>query len=356
MCFAQVIDDLRRQDDDGLCVIAMSVETWHVWKAYSFLRKLWFTLRQQHREAESAVRVIMEILIARHLTVTPGDLRACEDYNQLLREIETPVERHSLRLPSQGPPPPRDLFHFHNAAGFMYGTLTVSFFWLREPPAYPGDVRTYVEQPLQHRPRLEWIRMLMLEPSGDRRRNVVLSTSSGLLQRVANTREAMGQDLSHMAGAGLEVQAVWLFCAVYMCMVADLTHCAETASRYVDQMTVLGRNSPSGWKIKYLLHLQECLFTLSRQAHLSVTTGRQLVRPPASVPDDLHFVLVEFDRILRDVDFLEGELANIARSIDITTKLVKEQIELSQSFWSTILAFVVAVYVPLSFASVSLMA
>lgn len=52
--------------------------------------------------------------------------------------------------------------------------------------------------------------------------------------------------------------------------------------------------------------------------------------------------------------FLHSQLRKHADDVISLTEVIKEQIELSRSFWNTVLGFLVAIYVPLSFASVRL--
>ena len=111
-----------------------------------------------------------------------------------------------------------------------------------------------------------------------------------------------------------------------------------------------GRNSPSGWKIKYLLHLQECLSTVASQARLAVAQGSMLASRPAQ--QGLESALDCLDLHLADIQYLADEIDGLAEGIDSVQKLIKDQMDLAQSFWSTILGFVVAIYVPFSFASV----
>ena len=53
------------------------------------------------------------------------------------------------------------------------------------------------------------------------------------------------------------------------------------------------------------------------------------------------------------MDYLGHEMNSISQQIDEINKVIKDQMELTQSFWSSVLAFVLAIYVPVSFASVS---
>lgn len=126
---------------------------------------------------------------------------------------------------------------------------------------------------------------------------------------------------------------------------------SEASGTDVVQM-LLGRDSPSGWKIKYLLHQQECLFTLVGQARLSIATASLLCHPPQSLDDGGYDACQYLSNSMADIEFIATELEKLANDIDQVIKLIKDQMDLSQSFWSTVLAFVVAIYVPISFASV----
>ena len=78
-----------------------------------------------------------------------------------------------------------------------------------------------------------------------------------------------------------------------------------------------------------------------------------LISPPLVFEATVYDVIGRLDKRVRDVEYLATEIENLARNIEEVHKMIKEHMELTQSFWSMVLAFVVALYVPLSFASVS---
>ena len=114
-----------------------------------------------------------------------------------------------------------------------------------------------------------------------------------------------------------------------------------------------GRNSPSGWKIKYLLHLQEYLIFVATEAERTAKSSRRLIHPPMILSDHEQEVYEPLTSHLRTIEGIASDLRADAHNIDGVVRMIKEQMDLSQSFWNTVLAFVVAIYVPLSFASVS---
>lgn len=77
-----------------------------------------------------------------------------------------------------------------------------------------------------------------------------------------------------------------------------------------------------------------------------------VLRPPYVLPDDCFAARDCLSMRLVDIEYLAGELDTVSQNISGTIKMVREQMELSQSFRSTVLTLVLAVYVPMAFASV----
>lgn len=104
-----------------------------------------------------------------------------------------------------------------------------------------------------------------------------------------------------------------------------MSHSEHTSNADVLVQTTLGRSSPSGYKIKYLLHLQEYLRTAGQEALQAMNTGRGLVRPPVELSGSLCTVLGYLYEELEDTAYLATELMDLADSIDAIVKLIKEQ-------------------------------
>lgn len=75
---------------------------------------------------------------------------------------------------------------------------------------------------------------------------------------------------------------------------------------------------------------------------------------PYNEPDSQGYLIEDmFRECAADMSGLIPDLEKLAADVDPVEERIKKQMDLSQSFWTTVLGFLVAIYVPISFASVS---
>ena len=104
-----------------------------------------------------------------------------------------------------------------------------------------------------------------------------------------------------------------------------------------------------------MLHIQEIADVLEFECRSAADTIKRLVSmPPKPMDRDLDAIVSKLDAFTIHFETLAQELK--LRSADVTKvkMVVIEQMDTSRNFWNTVLAFLVALYVPLSFASVSI--
>ena len=71
------------------------------------------------------------------------------------------------------------------------------------------------------------------------------------------------------------------------------------------------------------------------------------------VQSSMHRLCFDIGECTVDLRLLAKQLRERGKRITAIKETVKEQMDTSRNFWNTVLAFLVALYVPLSFASVS---
>jgi len=117
------------------------------------------------------------------------------------------------------------------------------------------------------------------------------------------------------------------------------------------------RSNASGWKIKLLLHLQECYRHAAQRCDENVQTVEMLIScmhlPCLSEDVALYDYAQELGDCKLDLEYLATELRVKADAIDAVKKLVREQMDLDQNYKNAVIAVLVALYVPISFVSVS---
>lgn len=78
-----------------------------------------------------------------------------------------------------------------------------------------------------------------------------------------------------------------------------------------------------------------------------------MIHPPSSLEDGVYEPFDYLRQVTEDLEYLADEIDELSGQVDEVAKFTKEQMELSQGFRNSMLALLVAVYVPVSFASVS---
>lgn len=80
--------------------------------------------------------------------------------------------------------------------------------------------------------------------------------------------------------------------------------------------------------------------------------GRLIQLPQSPMSKDLNDIVLELAASTDQFNTLAQELRLRSLDVDKLKAVVIEQMETFRNFWNTVLAFLVALYVPLSFASV----
>jgi hypothetical protein len=117
------------------------------------------------------------------------------------------------------------------------------------------------------------------------------------------------------------------------------------------------RKSPSGPKIQYLLHLEECVVEVVNNIRLHADVldliETSVKEHRHKIDDTLQSYLDDLKPFKDDLDALTNDLNS---KIDICIKmrgLMKDQMEYSNRLRNSMIGILVAIYVPLSFATVS---
>lgn len=224
-------------DDPGLHVIGISAATDHVWNAFPFLLKVWYLIQLRDSQARRSFISVLFHLVTKYWAEDMQESTACDELNRLLVESTVLKEEREMRLPSKGPHPPRNLWRNNVNYRPSDDISMASFRWMRDPPIYKGDVRTYVERPLQERPELESVHLLLLRGRADGRRYAVLGTSStALLQRISSFHSNMDGKSAYLYTGSLNAQVMWLLCIIYLCMADDIATFVYTAATYIEKM------------------------------------------------------------------------------------------------------------------------
>lgn len=116
----------------------------------------------------------------------------------------------------------------------------------------------------------------------------------------------------------------------------------------------MSRRDASTSKVQYLLHLKECHFWCARACRTSAATAQRLhgeiALPCSRYRYDLRG---ELHALNLDLDYLADELEKSILRVEEVKDLTMMQMELFEKRRSRIIGLLVAIYVPLAFATVS---
>ncbi|KAL1588154.1 hypothetical protein WHR41_03181 [Cladosporium halotolerans] len=327
-CLADAQDWLMQTTSDGLYICAATAPS-----RDDLPHQLLFCLAQDCWQLTQVEMASVTKLLEQPFLRPPTPATALAERMRLRIQIEHSDESHENPLPA------------------FDALINISLGWRRYAPEYKGDFEVYIQQPFNRRPRLESLEVLCLESRSDSRRLTLwLASSEGLLNGLSRAFTAR-RSLSLNCASHLYA----LLLPIADCIYDDLHVFLNTCVVTLTEMEIKGRESPSGWKIRYLLHFQETMYVVaeecSRAHKLLYSYSRMLQRPLCEINASIYPVQNELFQTIGQLPLLESELRRCADRITDTKEAIKEQIELSRSFWNTVLGFLVAIYVRLSFAS-----
>ncbi|SMY28563.1 unnamed protein product [Zymoseptoria tritici ST99CH_1A5] len=231
--------------------------------------------------------------------------------------------------------------------------------WLHQAPPLgrvlgSHDLSTFIAEPFAVRPVLNSAQIVDVSPQGTScRRLAIVASSDQVLTKVRSQyqTELFGGSPQEV----LENQWYSLLCAVLRVSKNDCTTYIEETTRKLNEIDIIARRYPSTSQIQYLLHTQECHMSCAQACKKTAAKARSLfgdIELPASqymytVKDHLHALAV-------DIEYLADTLESDVAQIDRVKQLAIDQMELFDKRRNRVIGVLIAVYVPLAFATVSL--
>ncbi|SMR59344.1 unnamed protein product [Zymoseptoria tritici ST99CH_1E4] len=228
--------------------------------------------------------------------------------------------------------------------------------WLHQAPPLgrvlgSHDLSTFIAEPFAVRPVLNSAQIVDVSPQGTScRRLAIVASSDQVLTKVRSQyqTELFGGSPQEV----LENQWYSLLCAVLRVSKNDCTTYIEETTRKLNEIDIIARRYPSTSQIQYLLHTQECHMSCAQACKKTAAKARSLfgdIELPASqymytVKDHLHALAV-------DIEYLADTLASDIAQIDRVKRLAIDQMELFDKRRNRVIGVLIAVYVPLAFAT-----
>ncbi|KAK5122545.1 hypothetical protein LTR85_003808 [Meristemomyces frigidus] len=358
-CFEKVLDVLDSASYSGLRICTLSAETLGTVKVYSFPYEVYLTLSGKVHNATRLFQLLTARLLMSYWASTEFEGRVID---ALISEPSPEDPQWQPQLPScNGLARTRPLTPLETAQRPLQldptmwtDSVYLEWQWLGNVPQYVNDVDIYIWEPFKQRPPRDFIRLILLERHELQERSLVMvASSSELLARLGPQQTR--PDRKIVAMPSVDAQIFRLVVSVYRTIRMDVMRFLTQASARVERINMRSRSNPSSWKVQLLLHLQECYRQTAQQCDDAVRTSDMLVAC-VCLPSTAHGVttyehLAELRESKTDLEYLASQLRQKAEDIVAVKGLVQEQIELVQNYRNTVIAVLVALYVPISFVS-----
>ncbi|KAK3070991.1 hypothetical protein LTR53_009474 [Teratosphaeriaceae sp. CCFEE 6253] len=358
--FDKVYEEIATDSSPGLRICALSAPDAALPRAFSFPYKVYLTVSGHADAASQVFNALTSRLLAQHWTVDPTEQQAVL---RLAAQPELPPKQYKPELPSAAKAGVRR--DHHSPEGLLrpswlldLPTWQESFYlewqWLGHVPKHRNDVDIYVWEPFKQTTPRDYIRLLALRQDVVvERRILVLASSKILLQRLAE--EPVRLRRTTPSTPGTDTQLFKLFLAIYRMIGEDTMDFLVGITAQIERIGTRGRSSPSAWKIQLLSHLQQCQLDVAQRCADSVRTLDMLLRcavlPCCEADAGLYAVLAQMADCGADIDCLAMHLREKAGEVPAVKKVVREQMELASDYRNTVIAVLVALYVPISFVS-----
>ncbi|KAK8236204.1 hypothetical protein IWZ00DRAFT_111772 [Phyllosticta capitalensis] len=128
------------------------------------------------------------------------------------------------------------------------------------------------------------------------------------------------------------------------------------ASEELKQMKINRRKNPTGSKLQHLLHLENCVQLARSTCNTNIRTAIRLEAYLSrvfvgTVADKHQHRLESIKDFSKDLKYFRTKLNTLASDTRTIRETTKDQLELKQHRWTTVLAIFAGLYIPMSFVS-----
>ncbi|KAJ6155269.1 hypothetical protein N7470_005835 [Penicillium chermesinum] len=146
-----------------------------------------------------------------------------------------------------------------------------------------------------------------------------------------------------------------LFEAASSEVLAQLTASTAQAWEEINYMVYEGRLRPSGSKLQYLRHLEDCCCVMKDCCRANKHTLQRLVDQIDSIQGprtrEEASQLTHLRRVMDDIEYLHNEVESSLQRILVLRRELRESLDLLQTHRTGVLGILAALYLPLSFVT-----
>ncbi|KAJ5622636.1 hypothetical protein N7528_005868 [Penicillium herquei] len=319
-CFERILSTEEIDDAAVFEVCVISTDTTNLGRAFSFLDKALLTSYARRQEVYSS---LSEMIV----WVFQTQWRLNDQITSMIMES---LHAKELFLSSWRPKLPS--YQDHTSMDIAPDApLKFEFKWIA-PPHYATDLSVYVFRPYGNHPQAESLDIIL--PSGkfeELRRAIVIVNSHNILDRLRSSgfpAQVLDHNIFSLSFT------LHIFEAVCSRVNAEIIFFTIRACEEMNDMVYEGRLRPSGSKIQYLQHLEDCHIVAkgccrenrnSLQLLLDKVNSIQGPRAEAEAKQIDHLELM-----LQDLEYLQNEVeSSLLRASDLRRD-IRESLDLLQ--------------------------
>ncbi|CAI7664320.1 unnamed protein product [Penicillium glandicola] len=270
--------------------------------------------------------------------------------DETMNKITESLAAKEISLPAWQPKLPS---HIDTAQIEGFGQpLKFTFQWINAP-SYTTDLSVYVFRPYGEHPRVETLDLILTSLQYDQiRRVMVVVNSHNTLADLR--RDFLPSQVFHHHASGLPY-TMRLFRVMCSKVTDELVAFLKKSCDDINYMVYKGCLHPSGSKMQYLRHLEDCHGVAkdccqNNQRTLQVLLSQvDLIQGPRT--DDETSLINELKMVTKDLDYLHDEIQSSLQRIPGVCRAIREQLDLVQIRRTNILGILAGLYLPLAFVT-----
>ncbi|KAJ5731681.1 uncharacterized protein N7483_006189 [Penicillium malachiteum] len=340
-CFERILSTEEINDTAVFEVCVISTDTMNLGSAFSFIDKAFLTSYDRRQQAYSS---LSEIIIRIFQSQWRLDDEIMASIMESLHAKELCLSSWRPKLPSYEDHTP------FNIAPDM--PLKFEFKWI-PAPHYATDLSVYVFRPYGKHPQVETLDVILTSSQFEQlRRAIVVVNSHNTLTKLRSGKFST-QVLEHNTFSLSYI--LHLFAAVCSEVSTELVAFTTRATEEINYMVYEGRLRPSGSKIQYLQHLEDCHIVAKDCCKENGISLKLLLDKVNSIQgprsDDEAKQISHLELVLKDLEYLHDEVeSSLIRASDLCRDL-RQNLDLLQVHRTSLLGILAALYLPLSFVT-----
>ncbi|SMR42476.1 unnamed protein product [Zymoseptoria tritici ST99CH_1E4] len=228
--------------------------------------------------------------------------------------------------------------------------------WLHRAPALEKlfgsyDWSLYINEPFAERPGMDTIRVIDMTVEGSGNARIIVITSSDHALTSVMRQYQLTIDGSCPQDV-LDYQGYHLLRAVLNVAKVDLAAYISETTKRVNEIDMMCRRDSSTSIVQYLLHMRECHDQCVEACKDNVAIALRL-RDEIHLPEGPHLETIRngLQALALDLGYLSDELKSSMKKVDDVKKLAVDQMEIFDKRRNKVIGTLIAVYVPLAFAT-----